>query len=190
MAQEKFQSIVILILIFGLIGLGVLVRVQNLSIAELTQSVATLSGSVYDIVMKKEAQLVKTGKKAAAQLANPASQNCAAGSGTLKIESKPDGGQYGVCYLSETRACEEWAYYRGECPPAGVDISGLTEPADVFCAITGNEVVKGTAPGQAGTCTVEGVTCSSQEYFETGACKYSVVEPAAGAAGTSAPAKK
>ncbi len=185
MSQEKFQSIVILILILGIIGLGIIVRVQNLSIADLTQSVATLSGSVYDIVVKKEAQLVKTGRQVAG-IANPASQSCAAGSGTLEIESKPDGSQYGVCYLGATRACEEWAYYRGDCPPAGIDISGLTEQADIYCAVTGHQVQKSATPGNTGTCTVNGVTCSSQEFFETDACKYSIVQPAEAPAGQAA----
>ena len=31
------------------------------------------------------------------QLVNPASQNCLAQGGALRIESRPDGGQYGVC---------------------------------------------------------------------------------------------
>ncbi len=35
-------------------------------------------------------------------LPNPASVNCAEQGGTLQIESRPDGGQFGVCFLKIT----------------------------------------------------------------------------------------
>src|SRR5690242_8974543 len=43
------------------------------------------------------------------QLANPASQHCAASGGILQIEQRPDGGQFGVCIFADNRQCEEWA---------------------------------------------------------------------------------
>ena len=52
------------------------------------------------------------------QTANPASQFCEARGGTLKIVTAADGSQAGYCTLATGEECEEWAYYRGECPVA------------------------------------------------------------------------
>ena len=49
------------------------------------------------------------------QIANPASVNCIEKGGTLKIMDG-EGGQYGICTLPDGTECEEWAYFRGECP--------------------------------------------------------------------------
>ena len=53
------------------------------------------------------------------QLANPASVNCVQQEGTLSIERRPDGGEYGVCVFADNYQCEEWALLRGECPRRG-----------------------------------------------------------------------
>lgn len=50
-------------------------------------------------------------------LANPASVNCVDKGGTLEIVDTPEG-QMGMCTLKDGTKCEEWAYMRGECPPA------------------------------------------------------------------------
>lgn len=44
-----------------------------------------------------------------AQLGNPASQNCIAKGGVLNILKRPDGGEYGVCFFTDNRQCEEWS---------------------------------------------------------------------------------
>ena len=49
------------------------------------------------------------------QIANPASVNCVEKGGKLSIVDKPEG-QVGMCTLSNGTICEEWAYFRGECP--------------------------------------------------------------------------
>ncbi len=55
------------------------------------------------------------------QIANPASTFCIENGGTLDIKDGDDG-QYGVCTISNGQECEEWAYFRGECP---------TEPEEI-----------------------------------------------------------
>ena len=50
-----------------------------------------------------------------AQLANPASVYCIEQEGTLSLETE-EAGQYGICNLPNGTKCEEWAYFRGECP--------------------------------------------------------------------------
>jgi len=47
-------------------------------------------------------------------LANPASVYCSENSGQLKIITNTDGGQFGLCQFADY-ACEEWAYYNGNC---------------------------------------------------------------------------
>ena len=54
----------------------------------------------------------------AAQIANPVSVNCAEKGGKLEIVDEP-GGQRGICVLPDGTRCDEWAFFRGECPPAG-----------------------------------------------------------------------
>jgi putative hemolysin len=49
-------------------------------------------------------------------IANPASVFCKAQGGESKIITAQDGSQSGVCTLKDGTQCDEWAYYRGECP--------------------------------------------------------------------------
>ena len=63
------------------------------------------------------------------QIANPASENCAKQGGTLVIQKRGDGGEYGVCMFEDNRQCEEWAMLRGECPVGGIKITGYITPA-------------------------------------------------------------
>lgn len=51
-----------------------------------------------------------------AQIANPASVNCKAKGGTSEIITANDGSQSGICKFPDGTQCEEWAFFRGECP--------------------------------------------------------------------------
>jgi putative hemolysin len=107
------------------------------------------------------------------QIANPASQNCVEQGGTLSIQERPDGGQYGVCVFEDNRQCEEWAMFRGDCPVGGVKITGYVTPAAQYCAITGGEYsVTGNSntEEEQGTCTFKsGQICDVWDYY-TGKC--------------------
>jgi len=48
-------------------------------------------------------------------MANPASVNCETKWWRLELITQADGGQYGLCHLTDGTTCEERAYYRGEC---------------------------------------------------------------------------
>ena len=107
------------------------------------------------------------------QLANPASQNCAAKGGTLRIERRLDGGQYGVCIFVDNYQCEEWALFRSECPAGGLRVTGYITPAARYCAITGGRyaaVAKSGGADEQGTCALPGgKTCDADSYF-AGTC--------------------
>jgi putative hemolysin len=106
-----------------------------------------------------------SGAFAQAQLANPASQRCAAEGGTVQIEQRPDGGQFGVCLFEDNRQCEEWALFRGQCPVGGLKVTGYVTPASRFCAITG-----GRYDDAAKACTLPGgKICSARAYY-AGTC--------------------
>ncbi len=111
--------------------------------------------------------------KAAAKIANPASENCVKRGGTLTIRKRGDGGEYGVCLFEDNRQCEEWAMLRGECPVGGIKITGYITPAARYCAITGGKYrVTGSsnAKQEQGSCTFKnGRTCDVWDYF-TGKC--------------------
>ncbi|MGH6887050.1 MAG: putative hemolysin, partial [Geminicoccales bacterium] len=74
---------------------------------------------------------------ATAGLANPASENCIAKGGDLRIETAGGGSQYGVCLFEDNRQCEEWALLRGACPVGGIRITGYVTPQARYCAIRG-----------------------------------------------------
>ena len=49
-------------------------------------------------------------------MANPASKHCIETGGKLRIVTSPNGGEHGICTLRSGTSCDEWAYFRGECP--------------------------------------------------------------------------
>jgi putative hemolysin len=110
--------------------------------------------------------------QAAPQLANPASQNCVKQGGTLKIERRPDGGQYGVCIFTDNYQCEEWALFRAECPKNGLRVTGYVTPAGRYCAITGGRytVVTESAAGEQGVCSLPGGKACNAEAYYAGSC--------------------
>lgn len=106
-------------------------------------------------------------------MSNPASDNCVKQGGTLQMEKRGDGGEYGVCVFEDNLQCEEWAMMRGECPVGGIKITGYVTPAAAYCAITGgNYTVTGNSnqDNEQGTCTFKnGVTCDAAAYYN-GTC--------------------
>jgi putative hemolysin len=103
------------------------------------------------------------------QIANPASENCVKQGGTLTIQKRGDGSEYGVCVLEDNRQCEEWAMLREECPVDGIKITGYTTLAAQYCAITGGTYqITGSsnADEEQGTCTFKnGQTCDAWDYY-------------------------
>jgi putative hemolysin len=106
------------------------------------------------------------GALAQSQLANPASQRCAEHGGTVQIERRPDGGQYGVCIFTENRQCEEWAMFRGDCPAGGLRVTGYLTSAARFCAITG-----GRYDDAGAACVLPGGKSCSVEAYWAGTCR-------------------
>ncbi len=100
--------------------------------------------------------------------ANPASERCIKLGGSLMIESRPNGGQFGTCVFEDNRQCEEWALFRGECGFGGVRITGYTTEAGRFCAITGGNyvVAASNASVERGSCTLPGgKSCDADAYY-------------------------
>jgi len=133
--------------------------------------------------------VIQPEKTAQPGLANPASENCTAQGGTLTIETRGDGGQYGVCYFEDNQQCEEWALLRGDCPVGGLKVTGYITSAARYCAITGGTyAVTGNdgADNEQGTCTFkDGLQCSAWEYYN-GTCVPGAT-PAAAAGSTIQP---
>lgn len=105
------------------------------------------------------------GVMAQTQLANPASQSCAARGGTLQIEKRPDGGQFGVCVFVDNYQCEEWALFRGECPAGGLRVTGYLTPASRYCAIAG-----GRFEAARNDCLLPGGKRCDVEAYWAGSC--------------------
>jgi len=100
------------------------------------------------------------------QLANPASTNCLKVGGNLVIQKRGDGGEYGLCYFEDNRACEEWALLRGDCPLGGVKTTGFDTVDQKYCAWSGG---KALAVPQS-VCTFKDDSKCSTEKFYNGKC--------------------
>lgn len=99
-------------------------------------------------------------------LANPASANCSERGGNLVIQKRGDGGEFGLCYFEDNRACEEWALVRGECPVGGVKTTGFDTMDQKYCAWSGGE----TFAGANSVCTFKnGKKCPTSEFYN-GTC--------------------
>jgi len=73
-------------------------------------------------------------------IANPASENCVAKGGTMKIAETP-AGQSGVCVFPDGSECEEWAFFHGACAPGKKDGSSSQIAGVVVGAVIGTAVV-------------------------------------------------
>jgi Tol biopolymer transport system component len=133
-----------------------------------------------------QAEAATPAPTAGASIANPASVNCTEQGGTLAIEERGDGGQFGVCYFEDNMQCEEWALMRGDCPVGGLKVTGYVTPAARYCAITGGQYAvtgKSGANDEQGTCTFkDGSQCDAWDYYN-GTCAASAGAEAASPGG-------
>lgn len=79
------------------------------------------------------------GKVPITNMSNPASSNCVKVGGKVVINKRGDGGEYGLCYFDDNRACEEWALLRGECPFGGRRTTGFDTIDQKYCAWLGGD---------------------------------------------------
>jgi putative hemolysin len=61
----------------------------------------------------------EAGEGQAIGLPNPASVYCEEQGYQLEMRTDAQGNQYGVCLFPGGSECDEWAFFRGECAPAG-----------------------------------------------------------------------
>lgn len=107
-----------------------------------------------------------TANETQTQIANPASTNCVKLGGNLVIQKRGDGGEYGLCYFEENRACEEWALLRGDCPYGGRKTTGYITIDQNYCAWTGGYTLAETNSA----CTFKnGSKCPTIDFYN-GTC--------------------
>ena len=92
-------------------------------------------------------------------MANPASQFCVEQGYQSEIRDEA-GGQVGYCLFPDGSECEEWAFFRGECAPAGesqATPAGLANPASENCVAVGGTwtIENRVGGGQFGICLFE-----------------------------------
>jgi len=104
---------------------------------------------------------------ASTALANPASVNCKEKGGTSVNKTMPSGGQYGLCYFDDNRACEEWAMFQGDCPVGGVKTTGYDTEAQSFCAWSGGS----TFAVENAVCIFKDGSQCPDEAFYAGTCQ-------------------
>ena len=114
-------------------------------------------------------------KPTSTQMANPASTNCLKVGGNLKIAKRGDGGEYGLCYFEDNRACEEWALMSGDCPLGGVKTTGFDTIDQSYCAWSGGQTL--AVPNSL--CIFKnGSKCLTVDYYN-GKCISEEVKPVA-----------
>jgi putative hemolysin len=112
----------------------------------------------------------------ASGIANPAAVYCTQQAGTkYEIRKNADGSEYGVCILPDGTECEEWAYYRHECPTPTIPVIGvpttgsqLANPSATFCVSKNYTYQIVTKPdgSQSGNCVFpSGKACDGWAYF-------------------------
>ncbi|MFH1608701.1 MAG: DUF333 domain-containing protein [Patescibacteria group bacterium] len=95
------------------------------------------------------------------RIANPASDNCLKLGGNLIIKKRGDGGEYGLCYFEDNRACEEWALFHGDCPVGGLKTTGLDTIDQEYCVWLGGELSNSNS-----VCIFKNsLECSIEEFY-------------------------
>jgi len=64
---------------------------------------------------------------------NPASKYCIEKGGIHSIITAEDGSQQGICTLPHGTECDEWAYYRNECPDCSGGCPMYSPPGPDWC---------------------------------------------------------
>ena len=122
-------------------------------------------------------------------LANPASVHCEQEGGTLKMYNSPKG-TLGICEFQDKIACEEWAYYRGECVPGDCQVKceyiGQKTGWNLVCSGGGQvlEIANCTVeepepqePPEEEFCgTSTNASCETNQDCERGGCSGQVCE--------------
>jgi putative hemolysin len=113
----------------------------------------------------------------ASGIANPAATYCTQQPNTkYEIRKNPDGSEYGVCILPGGTVCEEWAYFRHECPAAPTPpviaatttSAGIANPSATFCVAKNYsyQIVTNPDGSQAGNCVFpSGKACDGWAYY-------------------------
>ncbi|MDD1653758.1 MAG: DUF333 domain-containing protein [Methanomicrobiales archaeon] len=123
-------------------------------------------------------------------MANPAAVACKDANLTYEIRTNTtDGSQYGVCIMADGTVCDEWAYFRKECPAATPTTgTGMANPSAVYCEEQNLTYEIRTNPdgSQSGVCILaDGTECDGWEYYR-GDCPATATMPGAGIANPSA----
>ncbi len=133
-----------------------------------------LCGNLYPLFTSKQSIISTTTQQQATtttRLANPASVNCLKLGGTTSIETRGDGGQYGLCHFQDNRAREEWALLRGDCPYGGRKTTGYDGIDQNYCAWSGGE----TFAVPDSMCTFkDGSKCSTLDFYN-GKCSSGIM---------------
>lgn len=110
------------------------------------------------------------------EIANPASVFCEEQGGTLEITIAKGGGQLGLCTLKDGTKCEEWAYFRGECPINYKIAERLDTDCDIDmdCETPDDYLIRSSCPYTTkcleNKCTVVCPIFDGEKYLEVRDC--------------------
>jgi len=92
--------------------------------------------SAWPRLTSPESQTLLTELSLLLAMANPASAACTQAGGKLEMV-RTDRGEQGLCTLPSGVVCEEWAFFKGVCPPASSSIT--PEPTPDSAAVAPQE---------------------------------------------------
>ncbi len=93
-----------------------------------------------------------------ANMPNPASVFCVENGNELEIHTADDGSQSGVCVFPDGSACDEWAYFRGECGPGAQASSTHAIPGEATADVGGGRPGENASGGYMPPGASEAVT--------------------------------
>lgn len=76
-------------------------------------------------------------------MSNPASDYCVQQGNVLEIVTAPDGNQSGMCIFPDGSSCDEWAFFRGECGPAPLEILLVNQQKSLRPCQSVQQTIKG-----------------------------------------------
>ncbi|MDD5437881.1 MAG: DUF333 domain-containing protein [Patescibacteria group bacterium] len=134
-----------ILLILVLAGAGCSAKKPNQEQSSQNASTTVVNGAKDDQIAKDTT------------LSNPATVYCLGQGGKFSMKKALDGGEEGYCELPNNIQCEEWAFYRGECP-SGAKQKSVTSTSDTATSTS-------VAPATPTTAVIDGQTGEGSQPY-------------------------
>lgn len=143
-----------ILMVLVLAGAGCSLGKSNQSLSNQSASTTAVNGAKDDELAKDTA------------LSNPATVYCLSQGGKFSMRKALDGSTEGYCELQNNIQCEEWAYYRGDCPSGAKQGKSATSTTETATSTT--PMVQATSTDDGSSLVKEDDRESTQPEVEQG----------------------